>query len=271
MPKRGNASVNNVISWLKRGDGQGEWGSYKPFLRVRDVPSDGRSAMFEGLKTGRMHHYLSDIEYHYHLLAEFAPEVSDIREQFALLPWDEPQSIAQSLGITYPKYPGTDTPIVMTSDIVLTIENSTNQEFSVISVKPASRLVPSDPRYHRTLEKLLIEKVYWQRRHVQWSLCTDAMLPITKVRNLDILRPTMVSRESDWLNSLLPEFSEILPSLCSDQHSLNSVLLSTATHFGCSVDDAFKLFGRSVWMHLVPVDLHASLIDHQLTIPMKSS
>src|SRR4030067_3196716 len=158
MPKRWGATPKNVLSWIGRGDGQGEAQNYRPFLYVRDVPSSGRSAMVQGIITGRTHHYLSDLEYFHHILAEYEPTVEDIREQFALLPWEETQEIARSLGIQHPVYPGTRTPIVMTSDIVLTIRHQGFLKYSVICVKPSSMIDPQYCRSKRVLEKLLIEK-----------------------------------------------------------------------------------------------------------------
>lgn len=56
----------------------------------------------------------------YIFLQNTSQSTLDIREQFALLPWEETQSIAQKLGIRHSTYPGTRTPIVVTSDLVLT-------------------------------------------------------------------------------------------------------------------------------------------------------
>lgn len=201
MSKRKNATPEEVQTWIARGDGQGEFKSYKPFFHVRDVPSQGRSAIDLGLKTGRKQNYLSDIEYRFHVLSEYEVNVIDIREQYACLPWEETQQIAHELGIKHPTYPGTTTPIVVTTDIVLTMQNS---KFDIVpvSIKPSSEIDPKNPKAKRTLEKLLIEKVYWQRRSKPWINCTEKMIPMNRAHNLDFFRVTMQSRELDYLNSL---------------------------------------------------------------------
>lgn len=111
MGKSRRPSIEIVRKWIAKGDGQGEGRNYRPFFQVRDVPSSGRSRMLLGLKTGRVHHYLSDIEYYFHLMAEYEPQVVDIRERYALLPWEETLEIANELGIRHPTYPGTKTPV----------------------------------------------------------------------------------------------------------------------------------------------------------------
>ena len=91
MKKRHNITKKDVTRWVNQSFGQGEGESYKPFFHVRDVPSRGRSTMIKGLKSKRTHHYYSDLERRYHLLAEHDPEVTEIREQFALLPQEKTQ------------------------------------------------------------------------------------------------------------------------------------------------------------------------------------
>lgn len=268
MSKKNGGTRENILAWLARGDGQGEGSNYKPFFHVRDIPSEGRSTMVEGLKTGRTHHYLSDLEYGYHVLAEYAAKVTDIREQYALLPWEETQMIAKTLGIPHPVYPGTNTPRVMTSDIVLTVAEGRGAAHSVLCVKRAAYLDPKAKRYRRALEKLLIEKVYWQRRKAPWARCTEKMLPHVKVRNLDLLRTTMVSREFDWINPKLPEFTSLFQELWTERRTLNDLLSMTAQALKIELNEAFVFFGRAVWMRLLPVDLNTSVIAHEFPVSL---
>ena len=56
-----------------------------------------------------------------------------------------------------------DTPIVMTTDLVLTVHGVSSQEILPLSIKYASALRPvgdDDEKYKRTIEKLQIEKRY---------------------------------------------------------------------------------------------------------------
>ncbi len=271
MRKRHGATPENVNAWIRRGDGQGEGRNFRPFFHVRDVPSRGRSRMVVGLWTRRTHHYLSDIEYGYHVLAEFASEVIDIREQFALLPLDETQSIARSLGIRHPVYPGTQTPKVMTSDIVLTVADSAEHRLCVLSVKPAHQLDLKNNGSQRVFEKLWIEEKYWASRDVTWTLCTDEMLPKTRVRNLDLLRPAMVGEEFDLLNPRLPEFLALFTDSWSARRPLNDLLAATSRGLGIRIDEAFALFARSVWLRLLPINLDAAVISHSFPVILENT
>ena len=71
---------------LRNKYGLGEGDSYKPWLRVQDVRSQGNSGKIQGIKVNREHHMLSEHESCFFYIAEFCDSVIDIREQFPLLP-----------------------------------------------------------------------------------------------------------------------------------------------------------------------------------------
>lgn len=70
--------------WIKEGRGSGSHRDYKPWITVRDVPSQGRSHRIFSLKTQRIHHLLSDLEAAVFVLLDWNQDVLDIREQFPL-------------------------------------------------------------------------------------------------------------------------------------------------------------------------------------------
>ncbi|GFE59640.1 transposase [Geobacter sp. AOG2] len=254
-----------VQKWIARGYGQGEGLNYRPFFHVRDVPSKGRSAIVEGLKTGRIHHYLSDVEYQHHVLAEFSQEVVDIREQYALLPWEETQEIARELGIQHPVYPCTNTPIVMTSDLVLTLLDS---NLAVISVKRAADVRGAASAQERTLEKLRIEQEYWKRRRIPWVLSTELDICQARAKNLAALRTAMVSRELDPVMAHFHNFVAVFLEKWEPNKNLNCILAETAEALGgLSADVTFCLFGRAVWLRRLPVNLDIP-INHFLPVAL---
>ena len=53
---------DKIARFQKEGRGQGRGTSYKPWLTIQDVASHGRSHRIAGIKTGRVHHFLSGIE-----------------------------------------------------------------------------------------------------------------------------------------------------------------------------------------------------------------
>lgn len=262
MKKRKCISSGNVEQWIAEGYGQGAGKNYRPFFYVRDVPSQGRSSMVLGLKTGRIHHYLSHLEYSCHLLAEYLQPVTDIREHFALLPWKETQRTADSLGIRHPLYPGTNTPIVLTSDLVVNF----GKRVFVLCVKPLSKINPQTPRAQRTLEKLLLEKTYWERRGIAWQLITDMEIPRIRVQNLAQLRVCMVATELEHLTQHMNSFLAAFDLLWNHRISLRSILNRISAKISLTQENCYCLFGRAVWLRLLDVDIDTALIHHDLPL-----
>jgi hypothetical protein len=82
--RRYSFDEDKLVRFTKEGRGQGTGGNYKPWLTIQDVPSRGRAARPTGWKTGRVHHFLSDIETAVFYLLDWEDHVLDIREQFPL-------------------------------------------------------------------------------------------------------------------------------------------------------------------------------------------
>lgn len=154
MAKRSyQTTAATIARRIKEGRGQGHFKEYKPWLTIHDVPSLGVVTRVPGWKSGRLHHYLSEhYELAHHYQMEWALDVIDIREQYPLLPLERTLFIAEKLGIRYPIDPKTKYPIVMTTDMMLTIKSADDVRFMAHSIKPSNKLS------RRVLEKLQIEK-----------------------------------------------------------------------------------------------------------------
>lgn len=136
---------DKITRFHKEGRGTGCGAAYKPWLTVRDVPSSGRSHRPHGLKTGRVHHLLSDIEHDLFLLLDWADSVRDIREQF---PLDRSitQRIAEKTGIPHPLDRPSRTPLVMTTDVVADLLRDGRLVQMAWAVKPADKVNLRDGR-----------------------------------------------------------------------------------------------------------------------------
>ncbi len=168
-----------IASFIKEGRGQGEGKDYLPWHRVSDVPSSGRVHRVFCPKTGRVHQLLSDNEYYALLLFWWDDTVIDIREQFPLLDRRETLEIAALCGVKHPTDPISGALWVITTDFVVTVSTPYGVETIAVAVKPIDKL-----SHVRTLEKLEIERRYWERRDVKWSILTDKQLKTIFTQNL---------------------------------------------------------------------------------------
>ena len=237
---------STIERFRKEGRGQGTLQDYKPWLTVRDVPSRGKSSRDKGWKTGRTHHFLSTLELLYYFILEWSRMVTDIREQYPLLPIDDTLAIADSFGIKHPTHPKTKEPVVLTTDFYISLRNENGSFEHARTVKYAKDL--SD---RRTLEKLEIERRYWEVREIDWGIVTEHEIPTELAKNVDFLHDA-------WhLPKYIPEKSispiaELLTHLVVEQHQpLNELTAISDKQLGLkggtSLKVAYYLLATRQW------------------------
>lgn len=172
-----NSEAKNT-RWIKEGRGQGIGADYKPWLTVRDVPSEGRSHRVFGHLTHRTHHLLSDLELATFLLLQWRKSTLDIREQFPL-DITMTKRLCGEAGVEHPTINGVAQ--FMSSDFVVTTNEKGRASFA-IQVKDSSQI--EDPR---TVEKLEVERRYWLEKSIPWYLVTEKEIPSVVFKNIEWL------------------------------------------------------------------------------------
>ncbi|WP_245586520.1 TnsA endonuclease N-terminal domain-containing protein [Metapseudomonas resinovorans] len=245
---------------IKAGAGQGEGSSYKPWLTVRDVPSQGRSRIVKGLKVGRTYHLLSDLEYYYFLVCDYSNQIIDFREQFPLLPVSETQRCANELGIAHPMYPGTRTPCVMTTDFLLTLSDPSGRpKLAARSVKYKKDLVNG----RRTVEKLAIERQYWKSKGIDWKNVSEDSLNTQKTENLDYIYGKAKVRLPEHLDTSISinKFLSKLSKISASPAPLSDSLIIIAKEMNFSTNEIEHLFFYCLWKNLIEIDLSEERIS----------
>jgi len=174
---------------IREGRGQKELADYLPWLTVRDVPSHGSSTRRKGWKTGRVHHVLSKLERKFFYVLEWSKIVVDIREQYPLLPLDDTLAIAKKYGFDHPAIPNKDDPktldpVVMTTDflIILTVDGKRIEQARTVKYA-------DDLQSPNVLQKLEIERRYWEARQINWGIVTEHDIPAILADNVELLYP----------------------------------------------------------------------------------
>lgn len=266
MRGRSFRTQSDIDRHIEKGFGQGSLGCYVPWLRVQDVPSHGRSRKIQGTKVNRLHHLLSDLEYGYLLLLEFSEQVVDIREQYPLLPQSTAQSIANSLNIAYPVYPGTKVPFVMTTDFLVTLRQPDGSERLVARTIKYTESFASGRRLERTLEKLKIEREFWKKRDIDWTVVTEKNIPATLSSNLDWFRKGATLKRELQHRELIVNFLDEVNSMREFQWSLDRMLRSIANSLFLPYSDAKIIFMHLVWTKNIILDLVAERLTMKSVI-----
>ena len=240
-----------------------EKGEYVPWHKAADVPSAGRAREAWGKTHQRVHHLLSDIEYHYFLHLDFKDEVIGIYEQFPLLPPDETQKIARSLGIKHPNYPGTKIPFIFTVDFYIDYQSTPNEAPIQLarSIKPVSELLNTTENYKNTLAKLEIEKAYFKLRGIDWKLVTDKSFNTVAARNLQWLGKDI--RGSEFFEEEFEEFIQAFSTIAIDCYVLNlkKAIQQIAMRMKRSFEETNRLFRHAIWFKYLTVDITGCIIS----------
>lgn len=248
MSKRKRTS--KIEKWIKEGRGSGIGSEYKPWLKIQDVSSLGRSTRLKGIKTKRQHEFLSDLERNYFYITEYSDLVLDIREQFPLLPFEETIVIADELGIKHPTDPRTGEPIVMTTDFLLTINNGQSVFEVAHTIKMKDELLKE-----RILEKFEIEREYWHRKGIDWGIVTEEEILKTMARNISYIHDYYDIRDYDVFREMSAQHIEdlsisLMQRLLGTTESIRKITneFDTDTHlpFGSGVTLFYHLLSRKI-------------------------
>src|SRR6266496_3714697 len=84
-----------VARFVSLGRGKGTGAIYLPWLRVQDVPSQGLSTRIEGWKTGRIHHFLSELELMYYFAVVWSVLLLEFAHHYPFFLFEETISLAE--------------------------------------------------------------------------------------------------------------------------------------------------------------------------------
>ena len=232
--------------YIKSGRGLGEGSSYLPWVSVHDFSSHGIVSRIAGHKANRVHHFLSRNEPNYFFLLEWSDKVLDIREQFPLCDVELAADIAQKAGIEYPRDNISGFPYVLTCDFMIT----TTEGLKARTIKCASEL-----QNQRTVEKLEIERRYWEYVGVDWKIVTEHEIPKQKCRNIEWL----------YVSADIPEYlsnDQIRQELFYQVNSAVPMTMAVETidnRYGLPPGSGLRLLKNMIWHKELTCDMERPL------------
>ncbi|MBA6398991.1 TnsA endonuclease N-terminal domain-containing protein [Colwellia sp. BRX10-4] len=182
-------SDEKYAKWFKEGRGQGRFENYKPWLTIFDVPSHGRSHRIPSKKLNRIVTTFSDIEAARVYQLEHDTSVIDYHEQYPLNR-EKTLIIANRPDISFGHPAVNEFPIVMTTDFVVRYTDKTEAE----QIKPSSALEDD-----RVIEKIKIEKTYWNDQGIEHKVKTEKDFPLSLKKNLKWLHQPLWNKTPDHI------------------------------------------------------------------------
>lgn len=248
MARRQLRTLDDYARAIRNGYGIGTGSKYKPWIGVKDVPSDGESSIIQGITVDRLHELLSQLESRTLPGIEFKSNVIDIREQFPLLPLDVVMGLAERYGIQYPNVPGTKTPAVLSTDFLVTCQDNRGKTYVPITCKYECDLLD---RYE--LEKLEIQRLFWASLGCTQLILTERNVDITIAENLTFISSFFRGEDRE-----LPfiEKSLLLPNRIPPRTYTIQALIDELGDVGASNEEQARryLFG-AIWNRQLVIDL----------------
>jgi hypothetical protein len=224
-------TASAILRRIKEGRGQGEGKGFKPWHRVKDVPSKGRRHLIYIPKFDRIMHFMSDLERNAGFASECIKQVIGNREQLAHLPLARTQQIARELKYRHPRPGGGHHDVVMATDQVWTLEIDAGNALQPLFVKYRDEL-----KKERVQEKREIEKLSWARME-----STIPILPLADfseysvsedfVINWDLIRHTL---RPDYFKYFPPGITESVNDCAYDLAAKGDATLDEISEFTAS-------------------------------------
>jgi hypothetical protein len=145
----------------------------------------------------------------------------------------------------------------MTTDLLLSLARPDGIELVAVSVKLSKELTP------RALEKLLIERLYWNRRGIRWVLATEKNINDDRACNLQFFIAGLWNEDVDKSGVAPETFARAFESHWSPKLSFNDILERSVAPINISKNLGHAILARAVWNRQSRLDLDAAKISHR--------
>ncbi len=245
---------------VRRGQGVRCGQDYRPWLRVRDVPSDGTSSIVSGINIRRPFHLLSELEATYFFLAERKAITVDLMEQWPIFDIDRTLELSARFGVQHPRKRGFPEPF--TIDFLISEDTGGGVKHRAASIKSADDA--RDPSMRR---RLAVERAWCAERGIPWTLVDTSHFSKRLLSNLRFMRGWFRhgykpdTRQADCFAAAFQ--STYAPNVC-----LGELIQRAAKPLRLCDDTADDLFRYCAWTGRIAVSLHSELtLDRPLVRP----
>lgn len=248
-------SEQKYKQFLKEGRGKGFGSDYKPWINVHDYASLGRATRVFSWKSNRIHHFFSDIQTKYFYLLEWQDTVLDIREHFPLIDIDETIKDKEDLNFDIFKDKETGTPYILTTTFLITIKgiDDAKKKYIARTVKSYTELEKK-----KTLERMEIEKRYWQSKGIDWGIVTQKEISNVFAKNVEWVHSSLHSyNERGLTRDDITYLSSILKEqLLDSSHSIRKITANFDTEFNYESGTGLFIFKYLVASKQIKIDMN---------------
>ena len=250
-------------SKIRRGFGFGERDSYKPWLRVRDVPSLGTCASPSGIRITREFQLLSSLEETYYLLLERDPSVIDIREQFPILDLSATMRLCSQHGVTHTYRRGHPDPFTL--DFLYRRRTPDGDTLHARSIK-----TEEDATDATVAQRLAIEYLWCESVRLEWARVETKKFTADLLSSLRFIRGWFSHRYVPNPKEA-QHFSDLFLMTYEPGVPLEELIEAAASRVRCNRDTADDAFRFCAWSNRISVDLQRPIRLNQSVVLLHDS
>lgn len=249
---------------IRRRRGVGNCMTYKPWLKIRDVPSRGTSSSVSGIIVPRPYNFLSEIETTYFYLMERKPSTVDIQEQWPILDIDRTLELCAKYDVRHPYRKSYPEPF--TIDFLITSKSDDGE----LSWRAASIKTPKDAVNPDIRQRLFIEYAWCKEHGIPWTLVDTSQFDKTMLANLRFMRTWHRHRyvpnpENETL------FVKQFKLSYSKNIRLKELIQCTGKTLQLPDDVAQDTFRHCTWLNLIDTSLkHPLAFDKPLVLSQRT-
>lgn len=258
---------------IKDNYGVGEGIDYKPWYEATEyVPKTGiytspgerekklgNNTRKLGITVPRIHHLLSSYEIFLFTVFDLNPNIIDIREQFPLLKLETVRDIFNYFNI---KQRQSEEPHVLTTDFLIRLADRTEL---AVTFKPTEFLTK------RQMLLFQVEKEYWNREGIEWKLCTEKEIPLSKsyIKNINALHDSLKFFKNepipfDIINAIYSFVNECSNNLRN--HSLLEVAQIIDEDLSIDTGTSIMVFKVLIAKGIFQLDLNQNIFSENVQI-----
>ncbi len=248
---------NKLNKWIQEGGGQGEGKEYKPWLTVQDFPSKGRVSRIFGWKTKRTHHFFTDTETRYFYLCEWEDDVLDIREHYPLFNCEEAIQNKAGLNFDLFKDKDTGTPYILSTSFLITLKKPNGK------ITYLARSLKADYELERktALERLEIERRYWQSQNIDWGIVTQKEIPVVKAKNIEWIHSSLYPADERGFTDEEADYycNAFVEKLAGSNTSIRDFTTQFDRLFNLDTGSGVYIFKRLIALKRIMVDMNKKI------------
>ncbi len=227
--------------------------AYRSGAGIVSFPSSGFSYRIASTKVGRQLIAYSKSEYQLELRADWDDYVTDIQDQFLILPFEESIIEAARLKVRHPQVRGVIRPVSV--DMVLSTRDG---RLFAIEAKASPKFF-TGPKTKKRQQRIDLQAACCRRKGYEFVLAFGSTLDYEVTKNLRLLKYHVLHARQGTSALATRIATDYLPRRANSNASLSTLVDRCSSKFGRHEKVILGAIYFAIWRQLLRVDLRAPL------------